>query len=683
MKKVVNLTTKNTKGIDISESLTGREIYLGPNGIGKSARLEALIIGLQGYLPWLGKTPESTFQIASDDTVSVNLSCDSGFSFGRTVRRKTTNHKDGSKSYKYQTSCSVFPDEGEGTDTEKLKRITDEVGNFSIMFDLDEFLKMSDDKKRAFIFQLSSPESHGWSKERVLEELSAFKTLIEPRWDDTKTISDNISDLYAQVASEHRDARAVKKDKDAAKVEIIKMRQQLTDEATQDVIDLEAQLKELRQQKTSMTRDVSKAEQAAESHKKIMAKIENNKEAKIALSHKVPADVSLYEDHLAQQQKSLAVIQDHALQSNVRLKNILATEKKLTKQISDADIEIAQKDERNKIREIITTIDKVGCPLLGSDCSSDLAGYKVKLEARWQENDDLIIKTLRPDRDKLILELGRCSKDLSDAQKEVKALEVSEKANLKMGRNVERKISEAKQSNRDTETTQTALDREESNLKDLLRDSPAAIDTTVAKRTLEAMDNQIDGLEKEKKKAEEVKNIMLNFENANVAAEEAKEKVEQLDKLYKALGPTGIQSSIMNDVIGPISKTVNKLLAYIPAEGGGKYSIKINLLDMNGKETFEIIRPTANGDIPYNSLSGGQQILFGTALVTALILLENPPVKALCIEAAELDSGSFFRLIDALDNIGKDIDNIMIASCSDDVMAKSSNIKNWNCVHLS
>lgn len=683
MKKVVNITTKNTKGIDIAEPLTGREIYLGPNGIGKSARLEALIIGLQGYLPWLGKTPESTFQIASDDSVSVNLACDGGFSFGRTVRRKTTNHKDGSKSYKYQTSCSVFPDEGEGNDTEKLKRITDEVGNFSIMFDLDEFLKMSDDKKRAFIFQLSSPESHGWSKERVLEEIAAFKSFIEPRWDDTKTISDNISGLYAQVASEHRDARAVKKDKDAAKVEIIKMRQQLTDEATQDVIDLEAQLKELRRQKIGMTRDVSKAEQAAESHKKIIAKIEKNKEAKIELSHKKPIDLSPYGDQLAKQESLLEDAQGDILIARENVKGAQDSEKKLAKQISDAEIEMAQKDERNKIREIITTIENVGCPLLGSDCSSDLAGYKVKLEERWQENDDLIIKTLRPARDKLILGLGRCSKTLETAQQWVKSLESTEKTSTAMIKNIERKMAGAKQSNRDTETTQTALDREESNLKDLLRDSPAAIDTTVAKRTLEALDNQIDGLEKEKKKAEEIKNIMLNFENANVAAEEAKEKVEQLDKLYKALGPTGIQAAIMNDVIGPISKTVNNLLAYIPAEGGGKYSIKINLLDMNGKETFEIIRPTANGDIPYNSLSGGQQILFGTALVTALILLENPPVKALCIEAAELDSGSFFRLIDALDNIGKDIDNIMIASCSDEVMAKSSNIKNWNCVHLS
>ena len=138
----------------------------------------------------------------------------------------------------------------------------------------------------------------------------------------------------------------------------------------------------------------------------------------------------------------------------------------------------------------------------------------------------------------------------------------------------------------------------------------------------------------------------------------------------------------MGDVIGPMTESVNGLLAKIPSIDGTPYVAEFKLFDMNGNPTFEIVRACNDQDISYNALSGGQQVLFGTAIMTALVLMENPPVKAVCIEAAELDLRNFQNLIEALDVIGKDLDNIMIASCNDKVQEWASSLEDWNVCNL-
>jgi hypothetical protein len=114
---------------------------------------------------------------------------------------------------------------------------------------------------------------------------------------------------------------------------------------------------------------------------------------------------------------------------------------------------------------------------------------------------------------------------------------------------------------------------------------------------------------------------------------------------------------------------------------------EFQLLDHNGKEVFNIHRVVGDNRIAYNALAGGEEILFGAALVIALILLKDPPVKALCIEAAELDRSNFFKLISALNVIAGGIDNIMVASCSDSVCdaikeGEIDELKPWNAVQL-
>jgi exonuclease SbcC len=703
MSKIISIAAKNVKGLEIDEKLTGREIYLGPNGCGKSARLEAMIYGLHGCLPWLGKTEGSTFQLASDEFMVVNLACDDGFFFGRTIRRRVTNKRDGTKTYSYKTQLSVFPDEGERNDSEKIDRILKKVGDFPVMFDLNEFLSMSNEKKRGFIFSLSSPESHGWTQERVFEHLLGHgvdcnKSLnsedrtVTSLWKDAKSITENMSLVASVINALMRDAKAIKKDKDAAKVEIIRMRQEITEDATQNVTEIDEKLDELFKQRQKIHEGVVRAEESRKSHSQLVARLEEVRGAKANLDS--PTAVEDLEKQVLALQDEIEELDKKREESATRVKALHAEDKNLEAKKAACDRMLILVDRRAQIQELIDTIDKVGCPFLKEQCETDLTEYKKVLEKQWEDNDREIKEKYRPERDAIIVEIGKLQTKFTNernTEKELKKKIAEFARNLKVQRTQHTDLVRA---NDALKAKSESLDREEASANKMLRESTPGSDVTVQKRTIEGYDHQITKLKEERKKAESVRSVMMNFENANVAAAEAEERVDDLTKVAHAFSPGGVQSIIMEDVIGPVTKTINELLKFIPSEDGTEYQVKINLFDMNGKETFEIVRPIGDHEIPYHSLSGGQQILFGTALVVALVLLANPNTKVLCIEAAELDSDNFFRLLTALQNIGKDIDNILIASCNDEVTRKlttrgvsedsevMTDIGTWNVVQL-
>lgn len=690
MSKITSLSTKNIKGLDLKETLTGREIYLGPNGSGKSARLESLIFGMHGCLPWLGKKEETTFQLSSGEFMTVNLSTDGGFSFGRTIRRKVTKHRDDTKSYRYTASYSVFPDQGEQTAKEKAQRIVDEIGSFPMMFDLNEFMGMSDDKKRAFIFSLSSPEKHGWDWARVtntLEDLKADAATVSEMWDHESTLILNVLMIDIELRKQLRDAKAVKKDKDAAKVEIIKMRQEMTEEATESLSVINEKLAEHTKQREDTRVEIARADEASKNHKALVGELQKIRDERLD-----NASVGKHDIPAAEMEHKEAIEKEVGLESQIEesqkhFNELQESIRKLEGEKGNCEKELAAGDKRSHIQEMIDTIDKVGCPLAGEECETDLSAYKEGLKKKWQENDDLVNETLRPARDRVLIEIGKTEQKLHGSHKKSIDLRKQITEAKKVTKAKKKSLDKFIKENDATSNRSSSLEKEESRVNDLLKNSTPGSDTIAQSRMLEGLGHQITKLEEDRKKQEGILSVEVNFENANVAAAEAEEKVEDLSALVKALGPSGLQKQIMDDVIGPISTTINDLLKHIPSEDGSEYKIQFNLFDMNGKESFEIVRPMGDFEISYPSLSGGQQILFGTALIVALVLLADPPTKVLCIEAAELDSENFFRLLKALDSIGEDIDNIMVASCNDDIVnqleaSDVDKIGSWSVIKL-
>jgi predicted amino acid-binding ACT domain protein/glycine cleavage system regulatory protein len=650
------------------------------------------MFGIQGFLPTpFKKQLSDTFQIASADVMTVNLQADSGLGFGRTIRQKETKHQNGDMSYSYKGSASVFPDEGEKSDTAREKRIAAAMGNFSIMFDLDEFMGRSDAKKRELVFELSSPESYGWDETVVRAELTdilGHKVALD--WNSKLPVAANVAQALNATHKNLTDAKAVKRSKDSAKAEIIEIRQKMMEEATDSVAEIQKKLKELRDRKSELDAEIAKAQEIKKQHQNFRYQKAALEAARKELANHKPRDLArLEEDSVGATNKLInCEVQIEEAEKKIEALHRLVDEK--SQRLASARENILRIDRRQHIRETINLIDKKGCPLMGDKCQSDLSEYRKTLEAEWERIDSEVrVKramrdAIQLEHDGLVEERGGKMLSLKYSKKFLKEVRIEV-------RGKEDQLKNAQRFEAEHESELKVLRKEEEINQSARASLSAVIDVSVAEKARVGIVEQINGLEDEARKAQEVKNVMANFDKANIAALEAEEQVAELTALHEALGPKGVQAKILADVVGPLTGIVNGLLEKIPSIEDEPYSVEFQLHDLNGKEVFGIYWPREAGNVHYNTLSGGQQILFGAALMVALIMQANPPHKSMCIEAAELTAGNFYNLLKALDLIATDIDNILVASCSDKVIADNSMkeafpvgnpFEKWNVVHL-
>lgn len=73
MKPITKLSLRNVKGLTQKFDLSPVTVITGPNGCGKSAVLEAIQANLIGFVPEWGKRPNTTFAMASADTMTVKV----------------------------------------------------------------------------------------------------------------------------------------------------------------------------------------------------------------------------------------------------------------------------------------------------------------------------------------------------------------------------------------------------------------------------------------------------------------------------------------------------------------------------------------------------------------------------------------------------------------------------------
>lgn len=168
--KINKIAMRNFKGQNTEQVLTGKDIFIGKNGVGKSSRLEALNLAMLGYIPNINKKAEDIFKLATDDSMEVKLSADE-ISFSRSFSKKTSNKKDGTQSISIKQDLNMNPVCGERTFKKKQEKLQELIGNFPVMLDFTEFLNLSDTKQKEFIYNMSGISSISWDKERVSNTL--------------------------------------------------------------------------------------------------------------------------------------------------------------------------------------------------------------------------------------------------------------------------------------------------------------------------------------------------------------------------------------------------------------------------------------------------------------------------------------------------------------------------------
>lgn len=125
---------------DFSINLQPLTVLQGPNGVGKTALIQALRLGILGYDPETGKQLMQTRKLMDQEVgfLEVGISFDNGFG----IRRRFSD----------KTQTQVMPSRGEDTNADCQARIDEETGGLVIALDLGEFLNLSDEKRREWFF---------------------------------------------------------------------------------------------------------------------------------------------------------------------------------------------------------------------------------------------------------------------------------------------------------------------------------------------------------------------------------------------------------------------------------------------------------------------------------------------------------------------------------------------------
>ena len=160
---ITKLSFSGLKGQEREHSLGPLTLLEGPNGSGKTATLQAVMIGFLGYEPRLGKRPEATMSLAQNGRITVELATDKGFGVKRLFSFDPVK-----KAVSQEISLLG---RSEQLQKEAEAEISASLGNFPVMFDLAEFTAMSPDRQRDFIFHLSPLDERKWNAASLLRHV--------------------------------------------------------------------------------------------------------------------------------------------------------------------------------------------------------------------------------------------------------------------------------------------------------------------------------------------------------------------------------------------------------------------------------------------------------------------------------------------------------------------------------
>uniref|UniRef100_A0A6M3ILP4 Putative ATPase domain containing protein n=1 Tax=viral metagenome TaxID=1070528 RepID=A0A6M3ILP4_9ZZZZ len=144
---IERIFARNFKGMSFDADLGQYNLFLGPNGSGKTGRIQALTLAVKGYLPTdQKKQPGAIFATHGDGKTEmiVAFKSDKG---GRFARKYLPGENGVS------CSCSL---NGVAVATKQVDRVILDLGDPKI-FDLHEFNELSEQKKIDFLLRLSPP----------------------------------------------------------------------------------------------------------------------------------------------------------------------------------------------------------------------------------------------------------------------------------------------------------------------------------------------------------------------------------------------------------------------------------------------------------------------------------------------------------------------------------------------
>ncbi len=638
----------------VTENLTGMDIYNGENGAGKSTRLDAIKLTIMGWIKGNDKTNLSAFKDANDNSMTTGVVTDE-HTYTRTFFENSG-----------QISQSIEIDGEEmklhiGNDV-----IQRDLGQDVYVFDLNEFLGLSDSKKKDFLFRMGKATSNNCDRQLIeqifrnlishgeMEGLLKFKYKVKSLSELTpeqfvganKTMIQSLSE-YKQMAVEKIIDYCIKSNSTDVQQYLSSVRKYLED-------DLKYRRK-VKRDSEAVNREFKKMKQNFE----ISVNIEELK-AEIDANRKNITDISV---KIAENAKNRQVIAKHQ-EDMEKVERIL-------KELKSQDVKKTRK-ESDKVKGVIENVVEASLKLniLLSDkqlIEKDIKSFKVAVKSA---------EKVRVEKFCVILGQLPCDTDLAPAIENLKLL-VEERENellanesdinnltdeLKMLYGLTGSVDEflknlnAQKSRLDDAVSKIGKEIEfyqerrlEIQKTDLTKFN--VVEDGIYSKELESLKVRAEELDLQEKDQRAIKEKLISIESAAQSTLMADEYIN-LDKKAIAAVKEMINRWLAKS-IDPIKEVVNQLLYQINA----KYKFDMRLDD---KDRLLYGWKRDDGFSPFESLSDGETVLFSIALITALIIKRDPPLKVLCVKAGGVSYKNFQLMLGGLAEIKPHLDNILV-----------------------
>ncbi len=693
--QIVKMKLKNFKGITGEQELTGKDLFVGLNGAGKTARLKAVTVALLGHDPAISNQPRDVMQHIAGDEGGVSILIKDKNNVTEISRMFRRNEKG-----EIKADIKVIPKKGEKNARDYNARIQKEFGQFSIMFNLLEFYNMTETEMRNFFFDKC--KATGFDKETVFKLLNKvllgktgelrkeMKSLIDyydKEWDDELTIKDNVGKLLDDLKLKHNHARS--KLNSFLDVEDEVNDKKTEDDTGQRIKTIRGEIarheEEIKKAQTTIDKEDAnrtaydnKSEEISEVAKEIAEYKEGfgegvNYQSQIEDNERTMKDIQSIIDKADANRKAYNDIMDQV----GTVKSLMETFKSETPDLDrDYELLIKQSEETKKeIEEAVVNHKAMvkyadACPL-GIDCE------KLKKQNKEKEfhKEQHEIMSNELEKETYVLNgWHKCAKNKEHYLEEKEQLVALEERLKKY--NIPSDVSESKLDIKAKEQKievlregllaqekYTAAVERLAKSQEQLKKYDAPSDVSALKDIVSAHSQDLmkarEGLEI-KLKSQEAERLL-----ADVKLERTKYEVvlDAVKELGEVAGKNGIYGEIIKSILDPFAEVINGLLAKIDK----KKQLAFELEDpITGKACFRFGWDKPKGIIPFKALSTGEQAVYSVAIMVALIKQNDPPLKALMIDNIEaIDRDHRGTLIDACCKFKDEgeIDNVILAGC--------------------
>lgn len=687
---IKQVSFENFKGQTGIQEITGKDIFIGRNGSGKTTRIQAIGGSMLGYIPGNGKTAQDTFKLATGNEMTIGMKLD-GFEFSRTFEKQEKyDKKSGTTSTSITESVVVLPGQGEANDTQKKARIKSEIGDFPVMLDFNNFLELSDAKRRDFIYSLSPIKSESWNRERISTYLqdkllalglkannpdhyNVMHDLIEEvmgKYPEGYSVSAGLQAMIDWVSVQLSAATSKKKDAQGAVRQISDLKNEM-EETDRNIAAEKKELEEIQNQLVQLSAQIAGDR---EKQKAILDRQNRIKELqdKIAELKNTPVETDTTE-----LEKQLAELNDQ-LQPAINAQEL---NQPLKEQVAKNNIELEQlRSKRDAVQQKITSCQAVIDSLKGAikatgdlkgrcvihhmiACPKDFTGLD-EFIAKKEEEANKVISDLQTEKDSFVSQIKALedeNQNLIDTQQAnlFKAESVSIENN-----SLNNKILEVKNQINDRKN---ALENRNNKIADLekelteLLSKPAEPigEIEIMEAQVEGIQNRIFELKESVERKEKAKQTILLLNQSMLENKKAELRAICLRSISDTLGPKGVQGELVKEILDPIKADIQGNLKLM----GFDFEPFFQTESDTGKEIFQFGWINEKGHrVNFDAMSTGQQTVFLAAMMMTIIDRANPKLRLLVMDNLNhLDRQNFQMLINGLSQLATKLDNIILA----------------------